>query len=199
MSKPAESKNAHASGDDVAHFGFWIYLLSDVMIFGSLFATFLVLRHSTAGGPSGADIFEAPYVLWQTVLLLTSSFTAAMALSAARHGLMKQVKVQLLLTAALGFGFLFMEINEFLTLVSEGHTWQTSAFLSSFFTLVGTHGLHITIGLIWLGVLFDAIRRHGLSGRMMGKLTNFVLFWHFLDLVWIGIFTIVYMFGLGVA
>lgn len=192
------SRADKTSPQDVATFGFWLYLLSDVMIFGSLFATYIVLRGATAGGPSGADLFDPPYVLIQTLVLLTSSFTAAMALSAAKHGVLRDMKLYLWLTGLLGLTFLGLEINEFSNLVAEGATWSSSAFLSAFFTLVGTHGLHITIGLIWLGVLLWRIYKQGLTDHNHRKLSLFGLFWHFLDIVWIAIFTIVYMFGVGI-
>lgn len=188
-----------AERQSVEKLGFWIYVMSDIMLFGALFATFMVLRHSTAGGPSGRDLFDPSYVLIQTIALLASSFTAALALSAKKHGLVAQMKIQLVLTGILGLVFLGMELNEFRNLLSEGHSWQASAFLSSFFTLVGTHGLHITIGLLWLAVLIVLLYRRGLTNAFGRKLELFVIFWHFLDIVWIGIFTIVYMFGVGVS
>lgn len=178
--------------------GFWLYILSDVMIFGALFATFMVLRHNTAGGPSGAEIFEPQYVLIQTIALLASSYTAALALSAARHGLLRRMWQCFVMTGALGLVFLGLEVREFMLLVSDGDSWQVSGFLSSFFALVGTHGLHITIGLLWLTTLFVAIKRRGLTSSNSRKLGLFTIFWHFLDVVWIGIFAIVYMFGVGV-
>lgn len=177
--------------------GFWLYLLSDVMLFGALFATFMILRHNTAGGPSGADIFSPPYVLLQTMALLISSFTVAVAVLAAKHGKRRTVLRYLIATGIFGLIFLGMEIYEFAELIAEGHTWQTSAFLSSFFALVGTHGLHIIAGLIWLGVYIYTLNRRVMDEHMVRKLGLFGLFWHFLDLVWIWIFTIVYMFGVG--
>ncbi len=188
-----------AERQSVEKLGFWIYVMSDIMLFGALFATFMVLRHSTAGGPSGRDLFDPSYVLIQTIALLASSFTAALALSAKKHGLVAQMKIQLVLTGILGLVFLGMELNEFRNLLIEGYSWQASAFLSSFFTLVGTHGLHITIGLLWLAVLIVLLYRRGLTNAFGRKLELFVIFWHFLDIVWIGIFTIVYMFGVGVS
>lgn len=185
--------------NDTARFGLWLYILSDVMLFGALFATYIVLRHNTAGGPSSVDIFQPSYVLVQTILLLASSFTCALAVLAAKHSKVNAMKVQLALTGLLGLSFLALEINEFATLASEGHSWMTSGFLSAFFTLVGTHGLHISFGLIWLGVLIGVVYRRGLTPNTSRKLGLFALFWHFLDIVWIFIFSIVYMFGVGVA
>lgn len=184
---------------NVEKLGFWIYVMSDIMLFGALFATFMVLRHSTAGGPSGRELFNPSTVLIQTIALLASSLTAALALSAKKFGLVRLMKVQLVITAILGLVFLGMELHEFFQLAADGHSWQASAFLSSFFALVGTHGLHISVGLLWLGVLLTLLFRRGLTASIGRKLELFVIFWHFLDIVWIGIFTIVYMFGVGVS
>lgn len=191
-------KHHLAERDETAKLGFWIYILTDVMLFGALFATYMILRHNTAGGPNTVDIVQPPYVLIQTILLLASTFTVALAVLAAKHGRMPMLKAQLALTAVLGLGFLLMEINEFVTLVAEGHTWHVSAFLSAFFALVGTHGAHILTGLIWLGVLWWLIDKRGLTPHTERKLGLFALFWHFLDIVWIFIFAVVYMFGVGV-
>lgn len=191
-------KEHMAERDDTTKLGFWIYILTDVMLFGALFATYMILRHNTAGGPNTVDIVQPPYVLMQTILLLASTFTVALATLAARHGKTQMLKAQLALTMALGLGFLLMEINEFVTLVSDGHAWQVSAFLSAFFALVGTHGAHILMGLIWLGTLMWLINRRGLTPHVERKLGLFALFWHFLDIVWIFIFAVVYMFGVGV-
>lgn len=182
---------------EVTRFGFWIYLLSDVMIFAALFATFMVLRHNTAGGPSAADIIDPMFVLFQTIALLASSFTVAVAVLAARAGRLAEMKRYLWLTLLLGLFFLGLELFEFATLIHEGYDWTVSAFLSSFFALVGTHGLHISFGLIWLGVWLAYYYRRGLSSHMLRRLGLFALFWHFLDIVWIWVFTIVYMFGVG--
>lgn len=194
------SQQEHAQEQtDTIRLGLWIYIMTDVMLFGSLFATFIVLRHNTAGGPSGVDIIEPPYVLLQTLILLASSFTCALAVLAARHRKLAAMKLQLALTGLLGLSFLALEINEFVKLALEGHTWQVSAFLSAFFTLVGTHGMHILVGLIWLTVLWLVIARRGLTEHTERKLGLFALFWHFLDIVWIFIFAVVYMLGVGVA
>lgn len=175
--------------------GFWLYLMTDCLLFASLFATFSVLRNATAAGPSGSEIFDMPLVLAETLILLTSSFTCGLALIALKKGQTKQVLAALAATFVLGVAFLTIELTEFVTLVNEGHSWQQSAFLSAFFTLVGTHGLHILIGLIWLVVLAVVISRRGLTVKTQRQLTLFGLFWHFLDLVWIFIFTVVYLIG----
>lgn len=180
---------------DKAELGFWLYLMTDLMLFASLFATFVVLQGGTNGGPSGQDIFNLDYVMVQTFLLLLSSVTSGLALVAAKFGKIKQMIVFLIVTILLGMGFLGLELAEFATLVSEGHSWTHSAFLSSFFTLVGTHGLHIFIGLIWAVTLLVVSLKQGLSTNRLRKLGLFTMFWHFLDLVWIFIFTIVYVIG----
>ena len=179
------------------NFGFWIYLLSDIMLFGAFFATFMVLRENTAGGVGAQDVFQLPYVLLQTIVLLVSSFTAAIALLAARFGKYRDMRRYLIATLLLGLTFLGLELFEFITMYLEGHSWQESAFLSSFFALVGLHGAHIAAGLIWLGVFLYYLRERAMDEHMMRKLGLFVLFWHFLDLVWIWIFIIVYLFGVS--
>lgn len=178
-------------------FGFWLYLMTDCMLFASLFATYAVLHNNTAGGPDARELFEMPFVLTETMLLLTSSFTCGLALLAAHRREAKQVLLWLVVTGLLGLAFLGMEIHEFTALVHEGASWQRSGFLSAFFTLVATHGLHITSGLIWAVVLGVQIKRKGLYAGSVRRLTLFSLFWHFLDIVWIFIFTIVYLMGVS--
>lgn len=175
--------------------GFWIYLMTDCVLFASLFATFAVLRGGTAGGPTGAEIFDLDFVLTETLLLLTSSLTSGLALIGVRSGSRRLVGTMLAVTFMLGAGFLFMELSEFTKLVSEGYSWQASAFLSSFFTLVGTHGLHIAIGLLWILALMSSLWTRGITNTFHKRLTLFSLFWHFLDIIWIFIFTIVYLLG----
>ncbi|MDB5176834.1 MAG: cyoC [Candidatus Saccharibacteria bacterium] len=175
--------------------GFWLYLMTDCLLFASLFATFAVLRTATADGPSGKDIFELPLALTETIILLTSSFTCGLALIALQKKKVNYLLMALAATFLLGIAFLFIEVSEFAKFASEGHSWQQSAFLSAFFTLVGTHGLHILVGLIWLGTLAVVLVRKGLTTKLIRQLTIFGLFWHFLDLVWIFIFTVVYLIG----
>jgi len=177
--------------------GFWIYLMTDCLLFASLFATFAVLRNATAGGPAGSDIFELPLVLTETVILLLSSFTCGMALLGLKTKNIRQIFIALGATYILGVAFLSIEVAEFAKLISEGHSWQQSAFLSAFFTLVATHGLHILAGLIWLVVLVVVLSRKGITPKFARQLTLFGLFWHFLDLVWIFIFTVVYLMGVA--
>jgi len=182
---------------DKSLFGFWVYVMTDCILFATLFATYAVLQVGTNGGPSGRDIFNMPFVLIETLLLLTSSFTCGMALLAANKNRIRQVGAWLGLTFLLGLSFITMELTEFAQLASEGHGWWTSAFLSAFFTLVGTHGLHITVGLLWLIVLGGFIYRRGLNEHTMRRLGMFSIFWHFLDVVWVFIFTIVYLMGVA--
>lgn len=179
--------------DDNVTFGFWIYLMTDLLMFAVLFATYSVLRNNTFGGPNGHELFNLEFVLSETLLLLSSSFTAGLALLSANREDKKQLVIWLSITFILGLTFLGMEFTEFSKLISEGNSWTRSAFLSSFFTLVGTHGLHILSGLLWLGILIIQILRRGISNSIVRKLKLFGLFWHFLDIVWIFIFTIVYL------
>lgn len=176
-------------------FGFWIYLMTDLVLFATLFATYAVLKNNTFGGPSSNDLFNIPFVLVETMLLLTSSFTAGLAMLAAHRKAQSQVLVWLGITFTLGASFLAMELYEFHHLVSEGHSWRSSGFLSGFFTLVATHGLHIFVGLLWLSVLIIQVLKKGFTGGVMRRLSLFSMFWHFLDIVWIFIFTIVYLMG----
>lgn len=176
-------------------FGFWVYIMTDCVLFATLFATFAVLRNNTYGGPSGRELFSLNFVLTETLILLTSSFTCGLAILAARQGKKRQVLSWFALTFLLGIAFLVLELTEFRHLDLEGNSWRRSAFLSSFFTLVGTHGLHITIGLIWMFILNLKVWRRGLVGSSVKRLTMLSLFWHFLDIVWIFIFSIVYLLG----
>ncbi len=176
--------------------GFWLYLMTDCILFASLFATYMVLRNAVAAGPSGAELFQMPMVLAETLILLTSSFTCGLALITMRQRKKVESLIWLATTFAFGAAFLFIELQEFATLITEGHSWQQSAFLSAFFTLVGTHGLHITIGLLWLLVLGVTIWKKGFTAKVSRQFGLFALFWHFLDLVWIFIFTVVYLMGM---
>ncbi|PLS81501.1 cytochrome o ubiquinol oxidase subunit III [Candidatus Saccharibacteria bacterium] len=175
--------------------GFWIYLMTDCIIFATLFAVYAVMQNNTFGGPGGSDIFDIPFVLIETLLLLTSSYTMGLVLLALHRRDLSQIKIWLGLTFMLGAAFLGMELYEFRHLIHEGHTWQQSGFLSAYFTLVGTHGLHILVGLLWIAVLLAIILRRGLSASVRKRLLLLSLFWHFLDIIWIFIFTIVYLAG----
>ena len=183
---------------DAAKLGFWLYLMTDVMLFSTLFATYMILRHATNGSVTTRDIFDLNFVLVETGILLFSSVICGLAQVALMHKRLKHFWIFVSTTLALGVAFLAMELTEFAHLVAEGHSWQTSAFLTGFFTLVGTHGLHILVGLIWGAVLVMAIRHRGATAALTHKFGLFALFWHFLDVVWIFIFTIVYVFGVGV-
>jgi len=175
--------------------GFWIYLMTDCVLFATLFATFAVLRSATAGGPAGSDIFDLNFVLIETMILLTSSFTAGLAVLGAERGFKKQTIIWLLITFALGATFLAMELWEFSQLIGEGHGWQQSAFLSSYFVLVGTHGLHIAVGLIWMAVVIFRLLQRNFKETDVRRLSILGLFWHFLDVIWIFIFSFVYLIG----
>ena len=177
-------------------FGFWTYLMTDLVLFASLFAMYAVLHANTAGGPSGRDIFSGPVVLAETLILLTSSFVVGLAMLAARAHKKILVISAVVLTMILGIGFLATELAEFSSLVAAGHSWAQSGFLSGYFALVGTHGLHIFIGLIWALMLLEHIAHNGLTQSNMRKLVLFSLFWHFLDIIWICIFTLVYLLGI---
>lgn len=188
-----ESGNSRESR---ALFGFWIYIMSDALLFGSIFATYAVLHNNIFGGPSASDIFSMPFVLTETLILLASSFTYGLASLYAHHRNEKsQVVLWLVVTFLLGATFIGMELSEFAKLFQEGNSWQVSGFLSGFYALVGTHGLHVTAGLIWMGSLLAQVLRHGLTARTIGKISNLGIFWHFLDIVWIFIFTFVYLMG----
>lgn len=183
---------------DKTLFGFWVYLMTDCVLFASLFATFVILRTATAGGPAGNELFSLPFVLTETLVLLTSSFTAGLGLLAARSRDRQQTLLFFAATMLLGVFFLSLEVSEFHKLYLEGNGWQRSGFLSAFFTLVGTHGLHITSGLIWMAVMMVRLTRHDLNAVAVKRLTMLSLFWHFLDIIWIFIFTIVYLMGAAV-
>jgi cytochrome o ubiquinol oxidase subunit 3 len=175
--------------------GFWIYLMSDCLVFACLFAMFAVLGHSYAGGPTGAELFELPLVAINTSLLLLSSITYGFAMLQMQNGRVGGTIAWLLITGALGAGFISIELHEFAHLIHEGAGPQRSAFLSAFFTLVGTHGLHVTFGLVWLVTLVVQLMRKGLISANRRRLMCLSMFWHFLDVVWIGVFTFVYLMG----
>ena len=175
--------------------GFWIYLLSDLMIFASLFATYGVLGRSYAAGPSGADLFDLRLIAANTAILLVSSITYGFAMIAMQRRQSKAVIGWLAATGVLGTAFLAIEIYEFWHLISLGAGPQRSAFLSAFFALVGTHGIHVLFGVIWLVVLCVQVGRHGLTRANTRRIACLSLFWHFLDVVWIGVFTFVYLMG----
>ncbi len=175
--------------------GFWVYLMSDCILFSCLFAVFGVLHKNTYGGLPAGKIFSSSYALIETLILLVSSFTCGLAVLAADQKEKGKSLVWLFVTFLLGIAFLGMELKEFAELIHSGNGFDKSAFLSSFFTLVATHGCHITVGLFWLVVLAVFIALKGFTAEVVRRLACFSLFWHFLDVVWIFIFTIVYLMG----
>ena len=184
----------HAAGGSTM-LGFWIYLMSDALIFATLFASFGVMSTSFAGGPTPKEIFELPLVALNTALLLLSSITYGFAMIAMQEDRLGGVRGWLVLTGLLGIGFVGVELYEFSKLIHEGATPQTSGFLSAFFTLVATHGLHVTFGIIWLVVMLVQLGQRGLVPENRRRLMCLSMFWHFLDVIWIGVFTFVYLLG----
>lgn len=191
----AHAEHGHHDASANKIFGFWIYLMSDCIIFATLFATYAVMVNSTAGGPAGKDIFELPFVMGETALLLLSSITYGMAVIAMNNDNKGGVNSWLALTFLFGLGFIGMEIYEFHHLIAEGFGPDRSGFLSGFFTLVGTHGLHVTSGLIWMLVMMFQVSKRGLTSTNRTRILCLSLFWHFLDVVWICVFTVVYLMG----
>ncbi|SDA58424.1 MULTISPECIES: cytochrome o ubiquinol oxidase subunit III [unclassified Janthinobacterium] len=175
--------------------GFWLYLMSDCLIFACLFATYAVLGRSYADGPTGAALFDLPLVAVNTAMLLLSSITYGFAMLAMQRKQLRSTLVWLAITGLFGLAFLSLEMYEFMHLIHEGAGPQRSAFLSSFFALVGTHGLHVTFGVIWLVTLMFQLNKHGLTPENGRRMMCLSLFWHFLDVIWIGVFTFVYLMG----
>ena len=175
--------------------GFWLYLMSDCLIFASLFATYAVQGRSYAGGPTGAELFELPLIALNTAFLLVSSLTFGFAMIAAQAKNLGKTRMWLAITGILGLAFLCVEIYEFQHLIHMGAGPQRSGFLTAFFALVGTHGLHVTFGIVWLVTLFFQLGKHGLTPENFRRLSCLSLFWHFLDLIWIFVFTFVYLMG----
>ncbi|WP_423065069.1 cytochrome o ubiquinol oxidase subunit III [Devosia sp. CN2-171] len=189
---------AHASPEDARHteisvFGFWTFLMSDAIIFALLFATYATMVNRTAGGPTGPELFDITNAFIETMVLLVSSFTFGMAAVALKEGRGRSIVLWLVVTLALGLGFIGLELREFLGLIAKGATAQTSGFLSSFFVLLSTHGLHVLVGCVWLLVMLVQLAVFGPTRHVRSRLLRLGLFWHFLDLVWIVIFTVVYL------
>lgn len=189
----AHHNDHEAAANDRVMFGFWVYLMTDLLMFAVLFAVYAVLRGNTLGEETGRDLFSTKLALQETLLLLTSSFTCGIGMIAARRGNKAQTLFWFGVTFALGLAFLSLELKEFSEFIHEGFTLRNNAFLSSFFVLVGTHGLHITSGLLWMGVTLGYVMKRGLNSHLIRKLALLSLFWHFLDIVWIFIFTFVYL------
>jgi cytochrome o ubiquinol oxidase subunit III len=177
----------------VAGFGFWLFLLSDIVIFAALFAAYAVLSGQTAGGPSGADLFDRKHVFVETLCLLASSVTCGFGSLAVQRARAASVYFWMALTFLLGAVFLTLEVSEFRDLIARGAGPSHSAFLSAFYTLVGTHGLHVSIGLCWLVVMLLQMATLGFRPMVARRFFCFGLFWHALDIVWVGVFTIVYL------
>ena len=175
--------------------GFWLYLMSDCLIFACLFATYAVLGRNYAGGPTGAELFDLPLVAVNTSLLLLSSITYGFAMLEMQRKRQGATLAWLAVTGILGACFIGFELYEFAHLIHEGYGPQRSGFLTSFFALVSTHGLHVSFGIVWLVTLMFQVKRHGLTAENGRRLMCLSMFWHFLDVVWIGVFTFVYLMG----
>jgi cytochrome o ubiquinol oxidase subunit 3 len=194
----SEHADGHADGHAEAGstmLGFWIYLMSDALIFATLFATYGVVSTSYAGGPAPRQIFELPLVAVNTAMLLFSSITYGMAMIDMEAGKVRATQIWLAVTALFGLAFVGIELSEFAGLIAEGATPQRSAFLSGFFALVGTHGLHVAFGLVWIAVMLVQVGQRGLTPENKRRLMCLGMFWHLLDVVWIGVFTFVYLLG----
>lgn len=200
MSQPKATtslEHGQPAFNDTVTFGFWLYLLTDLLMFAVLFATFVVLRNGVADGPSGTEIFDLRLVLAETIALLLSSLTIGLGMVYTYRRQLKPALFFFTATFILGAAFLGMELYEFTHFFSQGYTPQTSGFLSGFYSLVGTHGLHIIIGLLWLGIMLVYMLKRGLNNSAVRKLGLLSIYWHFLDLVWIFVFTVVYLMGVA--
>ncbi|MCT6841739.1 MAG: cytochrome o ubiquinol oxidase subunit III [Commensalibacter sp.] len=194
------SQNVHEhehEHENHSFFGFWMYLMSDCIVFGCLFTSYAVLRNQFAGGPTSKEMFELGRVAIETALLLTSSLTFGFAMIQARRNSNNGTLLWMVVSAILGLGFLVLEVQEFIAFVQHGASPTVSAYWSAFFTLVGTHGLHVTLGLIWMTVLMIQLVTKGLNKTMMPRLACMSLFWHFLDIVWICVFSFVYLLSMA--
>jgi cytochrome o ubiquinol oxidase subunit 3 len=192
---PAAAEAGPAPKRVVVAYGFWIFLLSDIVMFAALFATYAVLVHATAGGPTGAQLFNQRSVAIETVCLLFSSYTCgllSLAVDSRRRDLTYLLAI---VTFALGATFLALELREFAGMIAAGAAPQRSAFLSAFFALVGCHGLHVTAGLVWLAVMMAQVAVMGFRANVQRRLLCFALFWHALDIIWVWLFTVVYLMG----
>jgi cytochrome o ubiquinol oxidase subunit III len=194
-SLPSASEAGPAPKRIVVAYGFWIFLLSDIVMFSALFAAYAVLVHATAGGPPGAQLFNQRSVAIETACLLASSYTCGLMSLAVDSRRRATFYLFALVTFVLGAAFLTLELREFAGMIAIGATPQRSAFLSAFFTLVGCHGLHVTAGLIWLAVMTAQVTLKGLRANVERRLLCFALFWHALDIIWVWLFTVVYLMG----
>jgi cytochrome o ubiquinol oxidase subunit 3 len=194
---PSASEAGPAPKRILVAYGVWVFLLCDIGLFGALFASYAILVHATAGGPTGAQLFNQSTVAIETVCLLVSSYTCGLMSLAVNSRNRLGTYLGALITFALGAAFLTFELREFADMIARGATPQRSAFLSGFFTLVGCHGLHVTLGLIWLVVMMVQVAVMGFVANVQHRLLCFSLFWHALDIVWVGVFTIVYLMGVS--
>ncbi len=181
----------------VVGYGFWVFLISDIIMFAAFFATYAVLASATAGGPAARDIFDTNNVAIETACLLASSFACGMASIAVGQRSQAWTQVALLATGLLGLVFLLLELREFSDLVARGDGPTRSAFLTAFFTLVGCHGIHVTAGLLWLGTMMAQFYAKGFRGDILHRYLCFSLFWHALDIIWVAIFSLVYLVGVN--
>lgn len=186
-----------ASKRVITAYGFWLFLLSDIIMFSAFFAAYAVLVRETDGGPDGRQLFDLRDVAVETACLLASSFTCGLASLSASVRHQAWTQVWLLVTGLLGFAFVVMELREFAHMIAEGAGPSRSAFLSGFFALVGLHGLHVSVGLLWLGTMMAQIYAKGFRPNIMRRLACFSLFWHALDIIWVALFTVVYLMGAG--
>jgi len=199
---PARESLSHAERGEaskrvITGFGFWIFLLSDIVMFSAFFATYAVLFSETAGGPAARDIFKISSAAWETAFLLVSSFFCGVASIGSRAHRGSLFYVGMAATFIFGGAFLAVEITEFADLISKGYGPMRSAFLSAFFALVGCHGLHVSVGLLWLLTMVAQVFAKGYRADILRRLLCFSLFWHALDIIWVGIFTVVYLISTG--
>ena len=192
---PSASEAGPAPKRIVVAYGFWVFLLSDIVMFSALFAAYAVLVHATAGGPTGAELFNQVSVAIETACLLASSYTCGLMSLAVNSRRRAATYLGALVTFVLGALFLALEIREFAGMIAQGATPERSAFLSAFFTLVGCHGMHVTAGLIWLAVMMAQVAIKGFRPAVERRLLCFALFWHALDIIWVWLFTVVYLMG----
>lgn len=187
--------DTHQDTFSMATLGFWMYLMTDCLLFATLFTTYAVLHDNTFGGPSSRELFDLSLAFTETMILLVSSVTCGFGMLSALKLKRAWVIGWFAVTFVLGASFVAIELTEFTRMVSQGNSWTRSAFLSAFFTLVGTHGLHVSVGLLWILAMIGQLLWSGLTIFTFRRLVIFSMFWHFLDLVWIFIFTFVYLMG----
>ncbi len=192
---PGRGGGGPAPTRTVVAYGFWIFLLGDIIMFSALFAAYAVLSQNTAGGPAGLELFNLRNVFIETACLLFSSYTCGLGALSAERRRVSDFYAFATLTAVLGLAFLYIEISEFASMVSRGTGPSRSAFLSAFFTLVGMHGAHVTSGLLWLAYMVAQVASKGFRPRVLQRLLCFSLFWHALDIIWVGVITLVYLMG----